>query len=97
MFVGGSECQRSHAREGNPERGPLPDGHGELPGGALALPDQEGPTFPLPEPAFCHTAGYSPGEPAGRGGRGKDEVPANLYPITWNNRHQIKINEETRR
>lgn len=68
-----------HVRAGNPKRGPLPDGHGELPGGTLALSDQEGPTFPLPEPAFCHTAGYSTGKPAGRGGRGKDEVLQSLH------------------
>lgn len=49
--------------------GPLPDGHGELSGGALALSDQEGPTFPVPEPAFCYAAGYSTGKPSGRGGR----------------------------
>lgn len=42
----------------------LPDGHWELPGGALTLSDQEGPTLPVPEPTLRHAARYTAGKPA---------------------------------
>lgn len=44
----------------------LPDGHGELSRGALTLSDQKGPTFPVSESTFCHTARYTTGKPAER-------------------------------
>jgi len=46
----------------------LPDGHGELSGGALALSHQEGAALSLPEATLRHAARNTTGEPAGRRG-----------------------------